>query len=198
MTQELFWIVSTINFIAVIIMTIINMVISIVTAEKMRELNKRIGIDLSMHKELMNSINEFLLSIEYSKVNFPVSMEKNEDFLTIINCNNSNMRSKYVKLTLYIQYSYTDNKEFKQSLDNIYYKYCNVFEYLFEGIHSKQLYYRLAEEQNRERYQGILHKAIEALNQYRNILDNKDVDDVFFEQLNLFIKEETNFIKHRK
>lgn len=113
MTQEMFWNLSVANFIVVAIVAIVNIIITIYTAIKLRKMNKKVGIDLTMHKELMNALCEFVLSIGDDKIMFPIEEEFKEDFRVLIHKNYTHMKNMYRKLNLYIDYCYTNNEKFK-------------------------------------------------------------------------------------
>lgn len=198
MTQEIFWIISAINFIIIAIITIINIIVTIISSNRLRKLNKKVGVDLSVHKELMQAISDFVCSIGYDKVNYPSNMMNNESFQSIIHKNYGEMKQKYVKLILYIEYCFTNNTDFKTKLDSVYKKYCGVFELLSKGVYNRQLYYNLSKKQQNEEWDDLYNTSYEELSKYRAILDDMEIDEMFFESLELFVKAEADYIKTNK
>ena len=193
MTQEMFWTLSVINFIIVAIMTAVNIVITIYTAMKLRKMNKKVGIDLTMHKELMNALCEFVLSIGDDKIIFTREDEFKEDFHILIHKNYAYMKNMYRKLNLYIDYCYTNNEKFKIELECIYSNYCKAFEKLSEGTFTKRHL-----ENSKSKSEKALDMYIEATDKvtdYYVIITNQEIKGRFFEQLHLLIKNETNYIK---
>lgn len=194
MTQEMFWNLSVVNFIVVTIVATVNIIITIYTAMKLRKMNKKVSIDLTMHKELMNALCEFVLSIGDDKIIFPADEESKEDFPVLIHNNYTRMKNMYRKLCLYIDYCYTDNNKFKLELECIYSNYCKAFEELYEGIFTKRCLKDSQNEKNCEMYGNAVGK----ISYYYSIMSDQKIKDGFFEQLHLLIKNETNYIKGNK
>lgn len=193
MTQEMFWTLSVANFIVVAIVAAVNIIITIFTAMKLRKINKKVGIDLTMHKELMNALCEFVLSIGDDKIIFPKEEEFKEDFPILIHSNCAHMKNMYRKLSLYIDYCYTNNEKFKLELECIYNNYCKAFEDLGTGISTRRHLDNLKSES--EKANEIYRKANDKIANYHTIITNQEIKDGFFEQLNLLIKNETDYIK---
>lgn len=193
MTQEMFWTLSVANFIVVAIMAAVNIIITIYTAMKLRKMNKKVGIDLTMHKELMNALCEFVFSIGDDKIIFPIEEEFKEDFPILIHKNYTHMKNMYRKLNLYIDYCYTNNEKFKLELECIYSNYCKAFEDLGEGIFTRR---HLENSKSKsEKALEMYRKAADKIADYRTIITNQKIKDDFFKQLYLLIKNETNYIK---
>lgn len=190
MTQEMFWYLSVANFIVVAIVAMVNIFITIYTATKLRKLNKKVGIDLTMHKELMNALCEFVLSIGDDRIMFLVEEADKKEFPVLINNNYTHMKNMYRKLKLYIDYCYTDNEKFKIALECIYSQYCKAFEDYGDAI---------AIIRNIEGLEGEFENANKSANDkignYIHIMTDQIIKDNFFEQLSLLIKNETNYIK---
>lgn len=177
MTQEIFWNLSVANFIVVAIVAAVNIIITIYTAMKLRKMNKKVGIDLTMHKELMNVLCEFVLSIGDDKIIFPREEEFKEDFPILVHKNYTYMKNMYRKLNLYIDYCYTNNEKFKLELENIYSNYCKAFEELSEGIFTRRHLENSKSES--EKALEMYGNAADKISDYYAIITNQKMKDVF-------------------
>lgn len=190
MKQEMFWMLSIVCSFIVAVLTFVNIIITIYTTYKWRQLNRRIGIDLTMHKELMNVLCEFVTSIGDDKIKFSREEENRREFPIHIYQNYTNMKNAYQKLNLYIDYCYTNNDNIKIELESVYKKYSEAFESLFEGASITQF----CNDHNNEDLK-MLDDASKKYDKYNNIVKDDGIKERFFEQLREFVKNETDYVK---
>lgn len=196
MTQELFWTVSVINFFVIAVVTVINIVIAYRTAKETRILSKKIGIDMTMYREFMNLLFEFINSFSEGKVLYALEKE-NEDRLSIeIHNNYMGFKNAYTKLDLYIDYCYTDNRAFRESLKKVYNKYCTVFDSLYNGVLQSEL--RRKTKNAPKTQEARAFSSVEHFKKYNTFLEDRKTDEIFFEQTKKFLKSETDYIKGYK
>lgn len=195
-TQELFWMISAINFIVIAVFTVINIIITVHTAKASRILSKKIGIDLTIYREFMNVLFEFINSFSEEKVLYALE-EENDDRLSIkIHNNYMKFKNAYIKLDLYIDYCYTDGSTFRESLKEVYCKYCIVFDSLYNGVLQSNLKRKTKNAPKTQESFGFA--ALEYYKKYNQFLEDKKTDENFFEQTKDFLKRETDYIKGNK
>lgn len=197
MSQEQFWCVSSINFVIVSAISIFSIIINIRTSKKVNKLNKKIGIDLSVHKEMMNAIISFILSIGYDKTNIASNISNDEALEASIK-NHANFRDSYLKLLLYIEYSFTNNEIIKNIVDEEYKKYDEIFSLLESGLHDRILYYNLSKDKDNDDFDELYNIDSKKLAEYRRLLDQITTENRLENELINFIKEEAAYIKNNK
>lgn len=197
MTQELFWIASMVNFILMAVFTIVNIILTKRISTKTNRLNQKTGIDLSVHKDLMLFISDFLNSISDDKVKLISGEEYKEDILYVVKNNFSLMKSSYNKLNLFLGYSFTDNEKFKNILQSVYEKYCKVYDLLSDALYYDRRCQGLGNDEIELRIKlaGIMNKKY---SEYNSLLNDTQIDKEFFDELDCFIESEINYIKQRK
>lgn len=199
MTQELFWIASTVNFILMAVFTIVNIILTKRISTKTNRLNQKTGIDLSVHKDLMLFISDFLNSISDDKVRLISGEEYKENILYVVKNNFSLMKRSYNKLNLFLGYSFTDNENFKILLHSVYEKYCKVYDLLLDALYYDRRCQELGRDENaielRIKLTGIMN---EKYSKYSSLLSDSKIDKEFFDELDCFIESEINYIKQRK
>lgn len=196
MSQELFWCITSVNFIVVAILSIITIFTNIKNSKKVSKLNKKIGIDLTIHKEMMDAIFNFILSIGYDKINFSSTMENQEILMTCIK-NHSSFKDSYLKLIFYIEYSFTSNEAIKKIIEKEYEIYEEIFKLLEQGI-----YIRIRcdsfPDKNSKNYDELYAKSVELLANYRSLLNQKMNDNYLINELKMFVREEALYIKNNR
>lgn len=196
MTQELFWTASIINFIIIAVFTIINIVIAYYTSKEARILSKKIGIDMTLYREFMNILFEFINSFSEGKVLYALEKENEDSFSIEIHNNFMEFKNAYTKLYLYVDYCYTDSSAFQESLKKVYNKYCNVFDSLYNGVLQSELG---SKTKNAPKSQAAYNlAAVEHFSKYNTFLADRKTDNIFFDQTKKFLKSETDYIKRNK
>ncbi len=197
MSQEQFWCVSSINFVIVSAISIFSVIINIKTANKVNKLNKKIGIDLSVHKEMMNAIISFILSIGYDKINIASNIS-NDEALKVSIKNHAIFKDSYLKLLLYIEYSFTNNERIKNIIDKEYKKYNEIFSLLESGLHDRILFYNLSKDKDNDDFGELYNIGSKKLATYRELLDQSETNNKLMNELINFIKDEATYIKNNK
>lgn len=192
MTEEIFWIISTINFIMVIVLTIVNISITKKLSIKSDNVNIKTGIDISVHKDLMLFISDFLISISEDRVKLLDGEEYDDNILITIKNNSSYMRNCYIKLDLFLCYSFTNNEDLRKLLRGIYEKYYEVFGALMDALYYDKKYQKM---KSMEEQIASIDKVNAKYNKYYSILNDTRIDEEFFEQLDRFVKCEIDYIK---
>lgn len=196
MSQGIFWWVTSANFVVVAILSIITIITNIKNSKKVSKLNKKIGIDLTIHKEMMDAIYTFILSIGYDKVNFSSTLE-NQEVLDACIKNHSIFKDSYLKLIFYIEYSFTNNEVIRDIIRNEYEIYEEIFTLLERGIYIK-IRCESHPDKNSKNYGKLFDESVEFLANYRNLLDQKMNDNILINELIKFVRKEALYIKNNR
>lgn len=103
------------------------------------------------------------------------------------------LKNAYIKLDLYIDYCYTDSSTFRKSLKKVY---CIVFDSLYNGVLQSNLKRKTKNAPKTRESFGFA--ALEYYKKYNQFLEDKKIDEIFFEQTKDFLKRETDYIKGNK
>lgn len=198
MTQELFWLFSSINFICMAVFTVINILLTRKLSMRSNDLSKKTGIDLSIHKDLMNIISDFLNSITENKVRLLSGEEFRDNIMIEVKNNSADMKRCCIKLSLFLEYSFTDSEAFKKALCAMSEKYSKIYDSLLEALYWDKRCQAYGNDADAiEQRIKLTEKMNGYYHDYYALLGDEKTDKIFFEELDRFIKKEISYIKER-
>lgn len=142
MNQEIFWTISSINFLCIIILTFANIVVSRKTSLQIRYLTQLNSIDQKQHDKLIAQFAEFLSAIDENKITLPTtkldSVVRNEAereaTLSELRNYSSKAEIAYYQLLLISQYSKTDFSFVEGQINAIMEQYRLMLHNLISGL----------------------------------------------------------------
>ena len=195
MDQSTFWVVSSVNFLCVIVVTITNIIVSRKTSLKINRLTHINGIEQKQHDKLILQLAEFLSVIDENRITLPVTkldfmleneVQKDATF-SELRCNKSNAEIAYYKLLLLSQYSKTDFSIVENSINAIMSQYRLMYDNLMSGLVDHVHYYEMAPEQ-REYFSNMLRSST------NHLADYSEIRSSFVEQKDELIKTLRKFV----
>lgn len=176
MNQEIFWIVSSINFAFVIILTIANIIVSRKTSLQINYLTRLNSIEQKKHDKLIVQFAEFLSAIDENKITFPVTKldlitenEVQRDLtFSELSANKSKVEVTYYQLLLLSQYSKSDFSSVEMNINAIITQYRSMYENLVSGLVDHIRYYE-APLERRENIEFLLVSSTDHLAAYSKL-----------------------------
>jgi len=186
MEQSTFWLVSSINFLLVIIMGIINLCVTRNTAIKLGKSNEK----YKNHEKLMETIVLFQNAVDKTKTIVLSTQTTREDApkaLVDIKKNEENMQIAYKNLKIFLHYSLTDYTDVVLAAEGLVNKREIMYKLVRDILYVDSFGDAVSD--------GAIKQSTENAIEYNRLMHSDCKESVFEGALNRYITDEMTAIK---
>jgi len=198
MIQSTFWIISSINFLCILGLTVANILVTRQTTKKINYLTRINNVELKQHEKMIQQFSEFLAAIDETRISLPVTVEevimKDENqreilFSELRKCR-SNAEVAYYQLLLVAEYSRTDFTLIEAKIKDIFQQYRLMYEGLLCGM-IQSIQYKNIKPEYRDSFSNLLLESTKYLAEHSRIRESfADQKDSLIESIRKYMSEE--------